>query len=187
MIGKVRLHENQDKPHAARSHLQAGSRPGTIFLDLQSTAADQAGEKLSCTSCDFIPISLRRFPPLRKGAGLAAYGREFRGHHESSGDTIVNFSELGMVSPELFTRRARGGWGSAELRRGAFWPRPDVRSACARLAPLIKSGLHRTDTRRSGFLASRMMRKSSMAEVKKTSVSFTEPRAPTRSLRRGGE
>jgi len=26
--------------------------------------------------------------------------REFRGH-ESSGDTILNFSELGMVSPEL--------------------------------------------------------------------------------------
>ena len=48
-------------------------------------------------------------------------------------------------SRDSATRRSRGGGGSAGPRGGESWPRADVRSACARLALLIKGGLHRAD------------------------------------------
>src|SRR5208337_4264464 len=91
MIGKVGLHENQDKPHAVIFKRAAGQgRLSWISNPLPRTRLVKSCLAQAALSSRF---HCAVFPPCERGRALRLMA-------ESSGDTILSFPELGMVSPE---------------------------------------------------------------------------------------
>src|SRR5208337_121607 len=96
MIGKVGLHENQDKPHAVIFKRAAGQGR----LSWISNPLPRARLVKGCLAQAAIssPFSL----PCERGRALrlmaSGSGDTIL---EGSGDTIPNFTELGLVPPEL--------------------------------------------------------------------------------------